>query len=61
MLNCKKITELISLEYEQPLTLKQKIELKLHLMMCPRCRGFARNSEKVEQMMKQFGATSGEK
>ena len=55
MLNCKKITELISLEYEQPLTLKQKIELKLHLMMCPRCRGFARNSEKVEQMMKQFG------
>lgn len=60
MLNCKKITELVSLECEQPLNFKQKLQLKLHLMMCPRCRGFAKNCERVEQMMKEF-STVGDK
>lgn len=55
MLNCKEITELISLSCEQKLNFKQQLQLKIHLMMCPRCRSFARNTEKVDQLMKAFG------
>ncbi|MEG9498196.1 zf-HC2 domain-containing protein [Mannheimia indoligenes] len=54
MLNCKKITELISLECEKPLTLTQKIELKLHIMMCPRCRSFYKNCHIVEKYVKEL-------
>lgn len=61
MMNCKKITEWVSLSCEQKLTFSQQLQLKIHLMMCPRCRGFAKNCEKVDLMMKQFGDTSGKK
>lgn len=58
MLNCKETTELISLSCEQKLNFKQQLQLKIHLMMCPRCRGFARNTEKIEQLMKNFGSVN---
>ncbi|HDL5698719.1 zf-HC2 domain-containing protein [Mannheimia haemolytica] len=54
MLNCKETTELISLSCEQKLNFKQQLQLKIHLMMCPRCRGFKKNAQKVEQLMKEL-------
>ncbi|HGO5814452.1 TPA: zf-HC2 domain-containing protein [Mannheimia haemolytica] len=58
MLKCKAATELISLSCEQKLNFKQQLQLKVHLMMCSRCRGFARNTQKVEQFMKTFDAAT---
>ncbi|HHW7569314.1 TPA: zf-HC2 domain-containing protein [Mannheimia haemolytica] len=54
MLNCKETTELISLSCEQKLNFKQQLQLKIHLMTCPRCRGFKKNAQKVEQLMKEL-------
>ncbi|QLB15099.1 hypothetical protein A6B39_06345 [Mannheimia granulomatis] len=56
MLNCKETTELISLSCEQKLNFKQQLKLKIHLMICPRCRGFARNAQKVDKLMKAFSS-----
>lgn len=51
--NCQKMTELASLSYDQPLTLSQKLSLKLHLIMCPECKRFHENNQLLKQMIKQ--------
>jgi len=42
MLNCKQATELVSHSLDRRLPFGQKIELKLHLMMCRLCRNYAK-------------------
>lgn len=54
MLNCKETTKLVSLGCEQKLSFKQKLQLKIHLMMCAKCRGFAQNTKSIDLMMKKF-------
>ncbi|TCT15173.1 putative zinc finger protein [Bibersteinia trehalosi] len=54
MLNCKEATQLLSLRCEQKLRFKQQLQLKVHLMVCGRCRGFAKNNQLLDQMMKEF-------
>lgn len=51
---CKDITELISLQQEQPLAFKQKLAMQVHLMICPYCRAFRRNNEQMRKLMQQF-------
>lgn len=41
MINCRRATELISQRQERPLTLRETISLKFHLLICHLCRGFA--------------------
>lgn len=40
MLNCKQNTELLSQSLERPVTLREKIAMRMHLMMCRGCRNF---------------------
>lgn len=54
MLNCKEATQLLSLRCERKLRFKQQLQLKVHLMVCSRCRGFAKNNQLLDQMMKEF-------
>lgn len=42
MLNCKEATRLASDRFERRLTLSERINFLVHLMMCPFCRRFAR-------------------
>ncbi|GAA5508624.1 hypothetical protein [Novipirellula caenicola] len=43
MLSCKEITKLVSVSMDQPLSLRQRIELWIHLRMCRICAGFRRD------------------
>lgn len=36
--SCRRASELMSLEMEQPLSWSQSVGLRLHLMMCAGCR-----------------------
>ncbi|MDO4431380.1 MAG: zf-HC2 domain-containing protein [Lonepinella koalarum] len=54
MLNCQKITELVSLSQEQKLTLKQYMEVKIHLMLCPHCKAFKQNCQQIDKLMREF-------
>ena len=38
MLKCKEVVKVVS--SDQPISLKQKIEIKMHLMMCRHCRRY---------------------
>jgi hypothetical protein len=43
MLNCKDMTKLISDSLEEEISVRQRMELWLHLMMCGMCRRFRSN------------------
>ena len=40
MLNCKQNTELLSKALDRPITFREKLTMRLHLMMCRDCRNF---------------------
>lgn len=40
MLNCHNATKLMSESQERPLSMMERISLKLHLMMCTGCKNF---------------------
>lgn len=41
MMNCLKATRLISESQERPLSLPEKLTLKMHIMMCSGCKNFS--------------------
>lgn len=40
MLNCKQNTELLSQSLDRPVTFREKLAMRLHLVMCRGCRNF---------------------
>ncbi len=40
MLDCKHNTELLSQSLERPLTWRERMAMRMHLMMCRGCRNF---------------------
>lgn len=40
MLTCKQATKVMSQAQDRPLSLKERIKLRLHLMMCSGCTQF---------------------
>ncbi|MDD2700796.1 MAG: zf-HC2 domain-containing protein [Sideroxydans sp.] len=40
MLDCKHNTELLSQSYDRPITLRERIAMRMHLLMCRGCRNF---------------------
>ncbi|AKG15513.2 hypothetical protein AAX09_05890 [Moraxella bovoculi] len=57
--NCQKMTELMSLSQEEPLTLSQKMTVKFHLLMCPECRRFDDNNRVLKEMIKKHKNLKG--
>lgn len=54
MPNCKKFTQLISRDQEKPLTLLERCQVEFHLLLCPPCRAFKKNNEKLDMLLNQF-------
>ncbi len=40
MLNCKQNTELLSQSLDRPITFREKVAMRMHLIMCRGCRNF---------------------
>ena len=53
-MNCLKVTKLISDAQERQLSFIEKVGMQAHLITCPHCRNFKRNSEQISKMMKKF-------
>ena len=45
MYSCEQASKLSSRAMEEPLTLSERMLLRMHLMMCERCTNFARQIE----------------
>lgn len=54
MRNCKELTKLASRACDEQIGFGEKIELKLHLMMCKRCRQFVQNNQKLHKIMQSY-------
>ncbi|MES2295486.1 MAG: zf-HC2 domain-containing protein [Pseudomonadota bacterium] len=58
MMNCHEITRLISESQERPLALKERMALKMHVMMCSGCRNFGRQMHTIRHVARAY--TRGE-
>ncbi len=53
-MNCLEVTKLVSDSQERPLSFKEKIGVRAHLLYCPHCRNFAKHCQQMSQLMKKF-------
>jgi len=60
MLNCEKATRLLSESQERPLSVREKLTLNLHTMMCSGCRNFGKHMDVLRTAAKAF-AKGGDK
>lgn len=56
MKSCDEITHLVSEGQERSLTLKEKLELRVHVLYCSGCRNFEKNIHFIRSAMKGFAA-----
>lgn len=51
MISCKRATELLSKQMEEPLPLKDELALKLHLFICEFCEKFAQQIQLIRKAL----------
>lgn len=58
MLTCKETTELVSKEVDDGLSLKERLDMGMHVMMCSACRNYRSNVRFLRRACKE-AATPG--
>ena len=53
MLNCREATKMISDGLDRPLTRRQRLKLRLHVMMCSACRAYRRQLERLHALFRR--------
>ncbi|QDV66509.1 hypothetical protein Poly24_01950 [Rosistilla carotiformis] len=56
MFSCKEITKLVSDSLETKLTLRQRVELWMHLRICRLCAAFRRDVDSLHHRTQQHAA-----
>lgn len=54
MLSCEEVTELCSLEMEEPIAMGQRFGLRVHLMMCSGCRNYRQHLRTLREAMQTY-------
>jgi len=54
IINCQEATRLTSLSMERRLSIKETIDLRLHLMLCSLCVQFQRQIHLLHTLMKNY-------
>jgi hypothetical protein len=57
MLSCKQASQLISQSLEQPLAMRERFALKLHLLICRYCRRFRQQLQAIGVALKLTART----
>lgn len=60
MLTCKDASHLISERQERPLAFRERMGLKLHLMMCAYCRLYERQVGLMRRALRELGRRAGQ-
>ena len=55
MLDCKHATQLASRKMDKRLSLRQRLALRLHLLMCDACTQFVRQLQLMRKALAQLG------
>jgi predicted anti-sigma-YlaC factor YlaD len=54
MLNCKQASELLSQALDRDITLREKILLKLHLLICHGCSNFSKQMTLMREACRSY-------
>ncbi len=54
MLDCKQASQLISQSLDRSLTLRERLSLKLHLLICEFCKRFSQHMQTIRVALKQM-------
>lgn len=60
MISCKRASELISKQADEPLTLKEELALKLHLFICESCDKFLQQVRLLRQALTSLRSRESE-
>lgn len=55
MLNCKAATRLMSQAQDRPLSLSEKMQLEMHLLLCTGCQNFRSQLSFLREACKRYG------
>lgn len=55
MLSCREATELMSQEQDRPLTLAERLGLRLHILICSACSNYRRQMSVLRAACRRFG------
>jgi predicted anti-sigma-YlaC factor YlaD len=58
MKNCQEIARLVSESHDRQLSLRDQIEMRLHLAMCAMCRRFAKQIAFLSRITRRIGEDS---
>lgn len=62
MLNCHDVTKLFSESQERRLSVPERMQVRLHTMMCSGCRNFGVQTRLLRRMAKRFvGGATGQR
>jgi hypothetical protein len=54
-MNCKHATQLMSQAQDRPLTRRERMALKLHLMICKGCNNYNKHLDFIRKAIRQLG------
>jgi len=54
--SCKKVAQLLSQRLDEPLSLRDRIQLRLHLALCGNCRNVQAHLRELRQLSKNLFA-----
>jgi hypothetical protein len=54
MMNCKQATELMSQEQDRELTRRERLALRLHLLICKGCNNYNKQLAFIREAMQRF-------
>ena len=54
MLSCKQSSQLISQSLDRPLTMRERVALKLHLFVCKYCKRFSQHMQCLRVAIKKM-------
>lgn len=60
MLNCYQATRLLSEAQEHPLSLRERLSLKMHVMMCSGCRNFGEQMHVLRRITRAYAEGADE-
>lgn len=55
MRSCREISALVSRGLDKTLNWRERLEIRLHVAMCSRCRNFLRQSQFMRKAARRFG------
>lgn len=53
-MNCREATRLMSEQQERELALRERLPLRLHVMMCTGCRNFGQQMHTIRQIARTY-------